>query len=759
MGQASIMPATSRSDRKYFGSFRRWRNAFASGSEARPTSGEEVIAERYQYIPFADDNSIRILFLLPGEGRDEINCNLFTADLADLKHTYEALSYTWDGLPTERIILDGRSLPVTSNLKAALRRLRHSSETRRLWIDAICVDQENLVERGQQVTSMSQIYSSAEQVLVWLGEAANGSDVLMDAMADIDPTFYLDECTRWHYGGSELPNLAFPLPSKDDLIVHALEYFFERSWFQRIWVRQEVALGRSVKIFCGRKTVSWEHVLAISWANQRELNAGRLTQPKLSRTAELSMLSVTDIHVDRDSFHNGTVQLNLFGLIERARTCHSTEPRDKIYALLSFISDKSAIIGFSPDYTVAVEDLYRNLSKAWLQQGSLQSLRVAGRYWHNLQGLPSWTTDWTNTSAGSIVRNRVWDYDGRLSCRVLQNLPTEVLVICGTTLDSVELLGPEDVYFWPKPDSEVGHQVAQEVLERSMLMFDPSSTYVTGQSALEAFALTLASTSINFVTSETPLKSFEAWKQCMFSGVDNNCWSDIVAAYAEALAHSKVFMENKFCTTTRGFMCVVPPICAQGDVIGIFTGCPVPYVLRRKGDFFELIGHCYVHGFMDGEASARELLKRVEKGQEYGTVDDRPNGVIEMRKAQEIRGVDRGGSSHTAAADNDHESEVGDKDDMPRGWVMEMLQEYPPGQSYFRHDGLQIETDDDPRTSKKAGPVPQGWTSGRDLAPADRPFHEWKAFFVNQVTGDTTFEDPCLPVSGELPEIEGFRII
>lgn len=116
-----------------------------------------------------EQSQIRLLNLLPGNERQRIECALFTATLEEKGFTYEALSYTWGSKhTTDTILLDGKPCLVTSNLNDALRRLRHPDESRILWVDAICINQQNDTERSQQVGLMRRIYSQASKVVIWL---------------------------------------------------------------------------------------------------------------------------------------------------------------------------------------------------------------------------------------------------------------------------------------------------------------------------------------------------------------------------------------------------------------------------------------------------------------------------------------------------------------------------------------------------------------------------------------------------------------
>ena len=174
----------------------------------------------YSSLPLALD-SIRLLRLSPyGNESAEIQCELVEYSLQDPADLYEALSYTWGGLHKPRSIsINKQNFAVTENLHAALLRLRHRSFERILWIDAICINQDNLEEQGQQVQLMAKIYSKATRVLVWLGETADNSDTALEKI---------------HFAAEN--------DSLDSLINKpirkAILALLQRPWFRRIWVSE-----------------------------------------------------------------------------------------------------------------------------------------------------------------------------------------------------------------------------------------------------------------------------------------------------------------------------------------------------------------------------------------------------------------------------------------------------------------------------------------------------------------------------------------
>ena len=174
--------------------------------------------------------SIRLLRLMPYKiesmERAEIQCELVTYPLQDQSiknHLYEALSYAWGGSGKPcSISINKQNLDVTRNLHAALLRLRDRSFERILWVDAICINQEDLQEQGQQVQLMARIYSQAARVLVWLGETADDSDNALDRIL-----------IAAENGSSSL---------NDEAIQQPILALLRRPWFQRIWVSRSSTL-------------------------------------------------------------------------------------------------------------------------------------------------------------------------------------------------------------------------------------------------------------------------------------------------------------------------------------------------------------------------------------------------------------------------------------------------------------------------------------------------------------------------------------
>jgi hypothetical protein len=176
----------------------------------------------YSPLPPGNGNNIRLLRLLPNKNETAIiKCQLFNYSLGPDKsaHLYDALSYVW-GNPNETlpIFIDGHVLHITAGLHAALLRLRDHSLERIIWVDAVCINQADKMEKEHQIQSMARIYGQANRVIVWLGNAEDDSDQALETIRSVAE----DESTN---------------VSNNQKAVLAL---FQRPWFKRIWVRKHI---------------------------------------------------------------------------------------------------------------------------------------------------------------------------------------------------------------------------------------------------------------------------------------------------------------------------------------------------------------------------------------------------------------------------------------------------------------------------------------------------------------------------------------
>lgn len=176
---------------------------------------------------------------------------------------YTALSYVW-GKPAlvKSMICNGKHFAITNNLGLALHHLRRSDVSIMLWVDQICINQDDLQEKSQQVVLMGTIYQRAWSTLVWLGEEADNSDEAIDTLQNTKTALQ-------YYQDGRAPNAEdferLFLPASDSPKWHELGKLMRRPWFQRIWVIQEVVLSQQIIVMCGTRCISWADLALFSF--------------------------------------------------------------------------------------------------------------------------------------------------------------------------------------------------------------------------------------------------------------------------------------------------------------------------------------------------------------------------------------------------------------------------------------------------------------------------------------------------------------
>lgn len=212
-------------------------------------------------VKVTDEADIRLLELLPSEASDaRIRCRLHHYLLFPTqqkwKQDFHALSYTWGNGDQDRlIIIDGKGFLVAENLELALWRLRLPDRSVFLWIDAICINQRDILEKQEQISMMGDIYGIATKVVAWLGEEADNSDLVPPfAQLLIDILLPLEETLRIE--AEDLTRIGLPPPT--DRRWKALRDLFSRSWFSRKWIIQEFAMAKAVDMVCGPWTFEFE---------------------------------------------------------------------------------------------------------------------------------------------------------------------------------------------------------------------------------------------------------------------------------------------------------------------------------------------------------------------------------------------------------------------------------------------------------------------------------------------------------------------
>jgi len=291
----------------------------------------------FKYKPIGlEGPAFRLLRLLKGDD-DLIQGQLFDSKLpppASLEYVrdYAALSYTWGSKsrPCE-IMINGSIMTVTKNAYLALRDLRYQEKDRILWIDALCINQNDDKERGEQVQQMGSIYSKAERVIIWLGEATYNTDYVMHYMKQLEKEGTKQASNDQKISDKQWVNIWSAVvhslsADQRDLLVEGLWSLLRRNWFKRVWIIQEVANARVAEITCGGKSVSASTFI--------------LTLSLLEITPDPHCQPILDIMPG--PLRNSSwwaKKRDLYTLLVKFCKSEATDQRDSIYALLGISSD------------------------------------------------------------------------------------------------------------------------------------------------------------------------------------------------------------------------------------------------------------------------------------------------------------------------------------------------------------------------------------------------------------------------------------
>jgi hypothetical protein len=142
--------------------------------------------ETYVYQPVAR-REFRLLILYSGQLDDDLSATLVCSSLDDLRHlTYETVSYAWgDAKLKAQLLVDNAILKIPASASAVLRQVRSKNKPRRLWMDAVCIDQADVKERQRQVSYMRDIYTNSSRNLIYLDHSDNHTEAALETVGAI----------------------------------------------------------------------------------------------------------------------------------------------------------------------------------------------------------------------------------------------------------------------------------------------------------------------------------------------------------------------------------------------------------------------------------------------------------------------------------------------------------------------------------------------------------------------------------------------
>lgn len=339
-----------------------------------------------------DDYEIRMLTILPGSPGSIVRCTMQKTNLiSPIK--YAALSYCWgDETITTDILVNEIEIQVTVNLADALQHLRKLG-VRRLWVDALCINQSDKQEKGLQVRNMKHIYAKAEMTYGWLGREGDGVRTVFTFLISLlDPSSNTVLAPTSHT--CRRPDHQDAPQSEDcqcctlESSIQGLRCILECQYWKRRWIIQETSASYRQILLCGDATTTLDEMdRAVSLCRQSRYWSSDLA--KVFSWFE-TIIKFRGLYQDR-------ARPSLCRAIGLSRKFESTDPRDAIFSLLGICHDGSELVptpSYSQPVILAVRDLTRAL--IWMHK-CLDFVLIKGMHRVDrtgLESLPSWAPDW-----------------------------------------------------------------------------------------------------------------------------------------------------------------------------------------------------------------------------------------------------------------------------------------------------------------------------------------------------------------------------
>ncbi|KAI1177889.1 HET-domain-containing protein [Nemania sp. FL0916] len=564
------------------------------------------LGPHFEFLPIdSSKGQIRVLKIAPGRTSDPIRC-AYQVLAVDGDEPYQTLSYVWGQMDgTKSIIVEGTKVELTNNLFAALIRIRNETETRHLWVDALCINQEDNAEKTAQVNMMHQIYSKCEQCNIWMGDietaAVGGTE--QEAIDAAHGAFDALRIIAGDYSTSPSPYLA--TGDHQFRAGKALKVMLFTAWWGRIWTVQEATSPLNAAVLWGPCSVPWSLVKKAA----DELIQGR--NPPEER------LNLSKFFADGDiGFFTAPVLGLLWAtawivepetpleMLWRFRYRDSTDPRDKVYVILNLVAEGTNPLPSVPssDYTINTAVLYRRVMLDLLRgEWGLRPMIGTRGERKSVPGLPTWVVDWSLPPAGLGIAT-FWEYRNFwFSNTADKGLPM---------LDRERMTSPEH---------------GDDVLNLNGVFFDKvlacSDPIPKNEEDERIYEMTMEV--IDAALAKEPRYRFisEVYWQNSFVDIVEGNHADIDDTF-EGLRADYYWKENmlwhqQFFVTANGAVGLGPTGTAVGDEVWILSGGRSPFLLspldiassgevkekeKDASRHYTFRGDCFVPGIMEGQA-------------------------------------------------------------------------------------------------------------------------------------------------------------
>jgi hypothetical protein len=538
-------------------------------------------------------------------------------------------------------------IPITESCKNALVSSTPLQKARYVWIDAICINGTDAVEKARQIPLMSSIYSKAGLVVGHL----SGSTVGTGSMAKT-PVGDFVRCllqsnrigSSWRiFRESRSPQEEYdvPVPKKADFEQFGGAYasadweslveLVDNAYWRRAWIIQEIVLAEGLLLCCGSSCFTFEEFAEVSRLvsaflvdpSQKSCHGDAVLRLRaFNKTVTTINEYKTKVGRSRSGRQNRLTVAEI--MVSWKSPIEATIARDQIYAMLGLSSDADEPV-LRPNYDASLTDNEISVQVAthYLQRGTcLGFFYMAGISYRpvTVPGLPSWAPD---LSRRCETRKRFWEASQSGGClRGATFSPdSKMLSVRGCILDELRVISSADrrpLRKWLKeqasPDGRRQPYEAGDIVKKSEEISrdhvpDP---YLDGSTREEAYwrAMTMnrdLEGSPAAPDSQIFFKDVISWimKRSESAETTDDEWftpqriERMVKRMERAMLFVEVWAEYAFSVSKEGYMAWVPPRAKDGDVFCLFEGCDVPFLLRRangQGGYY-LVGEAYLYGF------------------------------------------------------------------------------------------------------------------------------------------------------------------
>ena len=472
-------------------------------NEARPAQHVDYDGHQLAHLPLHAFDTIkagrfRLLHLQPGSDKDQLCFELHVAAFED-EPEYEAISYCWgEVIPSCNIVCNGTRLPVTKNAADALWHFRLPNRVRVLWMDAVCIDQQNKQEKSEQVTDMYRIYGGSRHTLAFAGNAGPHDQSLFAFLADFQSIVHKDIIAQVRAAGLHERNsrVKAAIEGADDWVAwgylylcmqniwekdaaddqHGLKEFWlpparlnnavarehvqkkirfgtgvalrklcQRAYFRRAWVMQELTISSRSTLYIGNNHMLWDDFSAMLWIIALNTESIQGLRPAAS---PIFMMKHRRVSGEINTEIEGGLSVLEAALLSCGLDAH--KPVDKIYAMRNLGTEDSAR-EIPVDYkehslatylrlgrSVVVDDVRK---KAGRLAFALPFLKYTDN--HESWPLPSWVPDFDALTVGDIHSMALYaafhaskDFEDLKAAYLLPTDPN-VLVVRGVLTDII----------------------------------------------------------------------------------------------------------------------------------------------------------------------------------------------------------------------------------------------------------------------------------------------------------------------------------